>query len=123
LTSRFKIKRLDALILAIFYAIVGVFEIVVLVVSNFMPVAGALAVLSFIAAYGLLLVKKWSVWLVVALFFPQLVFGALALNGGIELYALLPETYILLLNIALAVFIVLSFISFVYVAAKRESFE
>jgi len=123
LTSRLKIKRRDGLLLAIFYAVVGVVEIAVLVMSNFLPVAGGLAVLSFIAAYGLFKAKRWSAWLVIASFFPQLVFGALSLNATIALYALLPEVNVLLLTIALAVFVVLSFISFLYVAAKRKTFE
>jgi len=123
LASRFKVKRRDGLLLAVFYAVVGVAEIVVLVASNFLPVAGALAVLSLIAAYGLLTVRKWSVWLVICLFFPQLVFGLTSLIASIALYALLPEVSVLLLNIALTVFVALSFISFVYVAAKRKTFE
>ena len=121
--SRLKIKRRDGLLLAIFYAVVGIAEIVILVSSDFMPVAGVLAVLSFIAAYGLFFGKKWAVWLAVGLFFPQFVFGLTTLNSSIALYALLPETSVLLLNVALGVFVVLSFVSFVYVAAKRKTFE
>jgi len=87
------------------------------------PHVGGLAVLSFIAAYGLFRTRKWSVWLVIILFFPQLIFGSVSLYASIVLYALLPQVGVLLLNIALAVFIVLSFISFAYVAAKRKTFE
>lgn len=123
MTSRLKTKRRDGLLLAVFYAAVGIGEIAVFVSSNFMPMAGVLAVLSFVAAYGLFLGNKWAVWLAIGLFFPQLVFGLATLNGSIILYAFLPETSVLLLNIALGVFVVLSFISFVYVTVKRKTFE
>jgi len=122
LASRLKVKRRDGLLLAVFYAVVGVAEIVVLVTSKFLPVAGALALLSLIAAYGLLMAKRWSVWLVIALFFPQLVFGVVSLYANIVFYGI-SEVSALLLSSALVVFIVLSFISFVYVTAKRKTFE
>jgi uncharacterized membrane protein (DUF2068 family) len=124
LKSKLKIKRRDGLLLAIFYVIVGVVQIIVLAQTNLgLFTSGVLAVLSFIAAYGLFTVKKWSVWLVIGLFFPQFVFGVLTLYASILSYAIYQETAFMLLNIALAAFIVLSFVSFVYVAAKRKSFQ
>jgi len=118
------VKRRDGLLLAVFYAVVGVLQLVVLALTDFKLVStGALAVLSLIAAYGLFRARKWVVWLVTMLFFPQLVFGAASLYASIELYALFPELNVLLLNIALAVFIGLSLVSFVYVAAKRKTFK
>ena len=123
MTSRLKIKRRDGLLLAIFYAAVGIGEIAVFVSSNFMPLAGILAVFTFLAAYGLFFGDKWAVWLAIGLFFPQFVFGLATLSGSIVLYAFLPDASILLLNVVLGVFVVLSFVSFVYVAAKRKTFE
>ena len=122
--SKLKVKRRDGLLLAIFYIIVGVVQIIVLALTNFaLFTSGVLAVLSFIAAYGLFTVKKWSVWLVIGLFFPQFVFGVVTLYASILRYALFQEAAFMLLNIALVTFIVLSFVSFVYVAAKRKSFQ
>jgi len=126
LTSRFKVKRRDGLLLAVFYAVVGALQIIILAFSSstsIPPHVGALAILSFIAAYGLFKTKRWSTWLVIALFFPQLVFGVVSLYASIALYSLFPEVGVLLLNIALAMFIALSFISFIYVAVKRKTFE
>jgi uncharacterized membrane protein (DUF2068 family) len=124
LKSKLKVKRRDGLLLALFYAVVGVVQVVVLAQTNFAVfTSGVLAVLSFIAAYGLFTVKKWSVWLVIGLFFPQFVFGVVTLYASILKYALYQEVAFMLLNIALAVFIVLSFISFAYVAAKRKTFQ
>jgi len=124
LKSKLKVKRRDGLLLAIFYIIVGVVQIIVLALTNFaLFTSGVLAVLSFIAAYGLFTVKKWSVWLVICLFFPQFVFGVATLYASILTYALYQEATFLLLNIALTVFIILSFTSFAYVAAKRKTFQ
>jgi len=124
LKSKLKIQRRDGLVLAIFYAIVGVAHIVVLALLDFrfFP-SGALAVLSFIAAYGLFTVKKWSVWLAIGLFFPQFVFGAVTFYASMLRYISYQEMAFLWLNIALTILIVLSFVSFLYVAAKRNSFQ
>jgi uncharacterized membrane protein (DUF2068 family) len=124
LKARLNVKRRDGLLLAVFYAVVGIAQLVILALSNFALVtSGILAVLSLIAAYGLFTVKKWSVWLVIGLFFPQFVFGVVTLYASILRYTTYQEMNLLLLNIALAIFIVLSFVSFVYVAAKRKSFQ
>lgn len=124
LKSKLKVKRRDGLLLTIFYTIVGVAQIIVLAQTNlrFFP-SGALAVLSFITAYGLFTVKKWSVWLVISLFFPQLVFGAVTLYASIVWYSFSPQVSLLLLDVLLVLFIVLSLVSFVYVAAKRKTFQ
>jgi len=118
------VKRRDGLLLALFYAVVGVAQLVVLAQTNLrLFPSGALAVLSFITAYGLFTVKKWSSWLVIGLFFPQLVFGAVTLYASILLYSLYPEVSLLLLDVLLVLLIVLSLVSFVYVTAKRKTFQ
>lgn len=124
--SKFKLKRIDGFLLAFFYTFVGISQIVVLALSDstlMPPHVGALAVLSLIAAYGLSKTRKWSVWLVIVLFFPQLTFAAVTLYASNTLYAVHPEMILILLNIALALLIVFSFVSIVYVAAKRKTFE
>lgn len=124
LTSMLKIKRRDGLLLAIFYAVVGVLQLATLAILDVrMAWIGALAILSLIAAYGLLTAQKWSVWLVIGLFFPQVVFGAMTLYSSITLYSLPQEANLLLLDISLIVFIALSLVSFIYVTAKRKTFE
>jgi len=124
LKTLLKVKRRDALLLAVFYAAVGVVQLAALGLLDVRMVwVGMLGLLSLIAAYGLFTVKKWSVWLVLGLFFPQFVFGASTLDASFSRYISYYETAFLLLNVALAVFLVLSFVSFVYVAAKRNSFQ
>ncbi len=126
MASRFKIKRRDSLLLAVFHALVGILQLAALVLIDARMVwMGALAILSLIAAYSLFTVKKWSVWLVISLFFVQVVFGGWTLYSLVSpLYSsFLADTTVLLLGVSLGAFIVLSFASFVYVAAKRKSFE
>jgi len=123
LTSRFKVKRRDGLLLAIFYAVVGILQLATLALVDIRMVwIGALAVLSLIAAYGLFTVRKWSVWLVIGLFFPQLVFGVWTLYDVISLHSLSLEIVPLLFEISLIVFVLLSVASFLYVTAKRNTF-
>ncbi len=122
--SILKVERRDALLLAIFQVVVGVAHIIVLALSNLaIFTSGILAVLSLIAAYGLLTAKKWSAWLVIALFFPQLAFGAATLHASILNYTIYQESTFMLLNVALATFIILSFVAFVYTSAKRKTFQ
>jgi hypothetical protein len=103
---------------------VGVLQLATLAVLDIRMVwIGALAILSLIAAYGLFTVRKWSVWLVIGLFFPQVVFGATKLYSSISLYSFPQEVSLLLLDISLVLFITLSLVSFLYVAAKRKTFE
>jgi len=124
LTSRFKVKRRDGLLLAIFHAVVGILQLATLALFDIRMVwIGALAVLSLIAASGLLTARKWAVWLVIGLFFPQVIFGIWSLYGMISLYSLSLELTPLLLEVSLGIFVVLSLASFIYVAAKRKTFE
>ena len=123
MTSRFKVKRRDGLLLAIFHAVVGILQLATLALLDIrMMWIGVLAILSIIAAYGLFTVRRWSVWLVVGLFFPQVVFGVWTLYGAISLYSLSLEMVPLLLEISLIVFVLLSVASFLYVTAKRNTF-
>ena len=122
--SILKVERKDTLLLAVFQIIVGVAHIAVLASSNLaIYTSGILAVLSFTAAYGLLTGKKWSPWLVIALFFPQFAFGVFTLYASILKYTIYEATTFLMLNVALAAFIILSFVAFVYTAAKRKTFQ
>ena len=122
--SILKVERKDTLLLAVFQIIAGVAHIAVLALSNLaIFTSGILAGLSFIAAYALLTGKKWSPWVVIALFFPQLAFGAATLQASIINYTIYQESTFMLLNVALAAFIILSFITFVYTAAKRKTFQ
>ncbi len=118
MASRFKVKRRDGLLLAVFYAAVGVIQLATLTLDVRMAWIGAIAILSLIASYGLLTIKKWAVWLVIGLFFPQAAFGTWTLYGLTSTYSSSSDLTLLLIEASLAVFIVLSLVSFIYVAAR-----
>lgn len=118
-----KVERKDTLLLAVFQIAVGIVHIFVLVSNLAIFTSGILAVLCFIAAYGLLTSQKWSPSLIIALFFPQLAFGAATLYASIINYSDYQTSTFMLLGVALSAFIILSFITFVYTAAKRKTFQ
>jgi len=124
--SKLKSRQLDTLLLAIFYIVAGVAYAYVLALSlftfAFMP-AGAFAALSFIAAYGLFVKKKWAVWIVVMLFFPAATLSVGTLYSSVRLSTFAPSVEALLFHLALLFYVFFSFVSFVYVTAKRKTFQ
>ncbi len=79
-----------------------------------------LGILSLITAYGFFRMKKWSVPLVIGLFFIGLTFGAITLNTSVTL-----QTFggALPFHIALIAYMIILFIAFIYTVAKRENFN
>ena len=122
LKSKLKVENPAMLLFSIFYAVAGAAEIYILAVTNFTgpPHLGVLGLLSLIAAYGLLRMRKWSVLLVTALFFLGVTFGAITLYDSIVL-----QTFegALLFHVALIAYLIITVVAFIYVAAKRKDFE
>lgn len=124
LKSKLKVQNLGMLAVSVFYVIVGVVEILILALSDFNLVHVApLAVLSLIAAYGLIAGKKWSIMLAVILFFPATTFGATNLYASIMRQTFSPSLGILLFHLGLIVYLILSFIALMFVVAARKKFE
>ncbi|NIR87944.1 hypothetical protein GWO13_10495 [Candidatus Bathyarchaeota archaeon] len=124
LKSKLKFEKPGVLAVSMFYVVVGGAEALILVFSNFRLVhVGPLAVLSLITAYGLIRMKKWSVLLAVILFFPAMTFGATTLYASVTLQTFYPSLEILLFHLALIVYLILTFIAFIYVVAVRENFK
>lgn len=123
--SKLRDKRLDTLLLTIIYTVAGVANALLSAMSNFtFMLAGAFAVLSFIAAYGFFTTKKWAVWIAISLFFPVATFAILTLYFSVRLSGgFYPSVDILFFHLSFLFYIVLSFISFVYVTAKRNTFQ
>jgi len=123
LKKRLKVERLGVLVLSVFYIVSGSAE-TLLLLSDFRLVhVGFLAASSFIIAYGLIKMKRWSVWLVTVFFFPALTFGATVLYPSVSTYSFYPNLERLFLHLTLILYIAFCFISLVYVAAKRKDFE
>jgi hypothetical protein len=74
LASRIKNQSVISLASIAFFWVVGVILLVLLPFSGFPPHVGLLGITSIIAAYGLLMQRKWATWLVTALFFVATVF-------------------------------------------------
>jgi len=119
--SKFKVENPIAVLFSVFYIIAGAVEVSYLVIENFrFPHIGVLGLLSLITAYGLFKMRKWSVLLVIALFFLGITFGAITLYNSVIL-----QTFegALLLHTALIVYMIMLLIALIYVVAKREKFE
>ena len=84
------------------------------------PHIAVIGILSLITAYGFFRMKKWSVPLVISLFFVGLTFGALTLNTSVGL-----QTFggALLFHTALIVYMIILLVAFIYTIAKREDFN
>jgi len=121
LKSKLKIENPAVLLFSIFYAIVGIAFLFVFVIYNLQfPHLGIIGVLSLIAAYGVFRMEKWAVWLVIALFFLGTTAGAIILANSI-----VNQTFggALLFHAALIAYLIMTIVTFMYVAAKRKNFE
>lgn len=83
------------------------------------PHLAIIGVLSLITAYNFYKKKKWSVPLVIALFFTGVTFGAITLNTSIILQTFGGS---LLFHMALIVYMVILLIAFIYTIITREDF-
>mgnify|MGYP001130693186 CR=1 FL=1 len=121
LKSKLKIESPAVFVFSIFYVVVGVAELFVLVTSNFTVFyIGVLGLLNLFTAYGLFRKKRWSVPLVIALFFLGITFGATTLY-----YSILAQTFEgdLLFHVALIAYLFMTLVASIYVVAKREKLQ
>ncbi len=119
---RFNIEDPLVLLFSLFYIIVGIVEVGYWAIEHSVAPLHILVIgiLSLITAYGFFRMKKWSVPLVISLFFIGLTFGALTLNTSVAL-----QTFggALLFHTALIAYMIILFIVFIYTVAKREKFN
>lgn len=112
------------LLVSIFHAVVGVVLAIVLVLASFgLFHVGILAVFNLMLAYGLFKMKKWSVKLLTALFLPQVVFGGISLYYSFAIGMSQSVWETTAFNLSLIVYVILCFVSLVYVATKRKDFK
>ncbi len=114
IASKFKTMGLGSQLAFAFYAVVGIVFLVLLPFSGYPPHVGLTGILSLITAYGLLMKRFWSVWLVAALFFVANVFSIVILY-----YTLTTN---LLISAGLLVYLVLSWFLSFYVLNSRKKF-
>ena len=125
LKSKLRVENSAVLAFSIFYVIAGGTMSFILVASKFVapPHIGVLAFLSFITAYSLIQMRKWAVLLTTVLFLLGAAFSIPVLYASVSSHTFSSSLGVLLLNLALVIYLVLSLFAFVYVAAKRERFE
>jgi hypothetical protein len=124
LKSKLKIESLPIFIFLVFYLIAAVGNLYLLAANGFtMAHTGIIAILSLITAYGLYRMEKWSLWVVILLFFVGNTFGIVNLYTSIVRYGFAGGSDVLLLNLALIMYVVMTWLATIYIAAKRDKLK
>ncbi|UCD96807.1 MAG: hypothetical protein JSV35_01760 [Candidatus Bathyarchaeota archaeon] len=111
---RLEIQHRGIFIFTVFYLIVGILNFGILATQGLGLFHVALvAVLSIITAFGLYRLQRWSLWLVVGLFFIGTSYAAFTLHAFLQ-SANLP------LVVGLVIYIVLTWLASFYLVARRE---
>lgn len=111
LASKLKFESLGALASFAFYAIAGVILLIMLPLSGFPPHVAITGVVSIIAAVGLFLKRRWSIWIVTALFFVVSTFTMYTL------YYIMAGN--IMTTIAMGAYLILTWIFTIYIAKNR----
>ena len=119
---KLKVKR-PILLLSVFYLVAGLIEVSTLFMDFRLLHVGLLAILSFMIAYGLIRMKRWSIWLMVAFLFLALTFSISSLYASVSIYSFYPNLGILLFHISLILYILLCLFSTAYVLSRRMEFH
>jgi hypothetical protein len=124
LKEKLKIESTPFFIFTIFYILAAVWNLAILAVNGITMIHTAIiALLSLITAYGLYKMQKWSLWLVVALFFIGNTFGLWTLYNSIISDGFAGNTEVLLLNLALIGYVIMTWLATIYIAAKKDKLE
>lgn len=124
LRSRLKVESLPIFIFLIFYVIAGIANLYVLAANGVaMAHTAIIALLSLMTAFGLYRMEKWSWWLVVVLFFIGNTFGIVTLYASVTKYGFAGGADVLLLNLALVGYLIMTWLATAYIAAKRDQLK
>jgi len=124
LRSKLQIEYKGMFFFAIFYLITGVVNFTILGIYGLALFHIALvAILSLITAFGVYRLQSWSLWFVVGLFFIATTHIALMLNVSMERYAVNPDISSLIVILAWIIYLILTWIATIYVAAKRKNLK
>lgn len=124
LKDRLKIESTPLFIFTVFYILAAVWNLAILAVNGgSMWHTALIALLSLFTAYGLYKLEKWSLWLVVALFFIGNTFGWINLYWSIARDGFAGSAGVLLLNLALIGYIIMTWVATIYIAARREKLQ
>jgi hypothetical protein len=124
LKEKLKIESTPIFIFLIFYIIAAIGNLYILAVNGIVMVHTAIiAILSLITAYGLYRMEKWSLWLVVVLFFVGNTFGFVSLYFSIVGNGFANSTDAFLLNLALIGYIIMTWLATIYIGAKKDKLK
>jgi len=124
LKDKLKIESMPIFAFAVFYLLAAIWTLAILVVNGVSMVQTAIiALLSLITAYGLYKMQKWSLWLVVALFFIGNTFGLVSLYWSIAIDGFAGSTEVLLLNLALIGYVIMTWLATIYIGAKKDKLK
>jgi hypothetical protein len=121
LKEKLKIESTPIFIFVIFYLIAAIGNLYILAVNGVgMLHTAIIAILSLITVYGLYRMEKWSLWFVVVLFFVGNTFGFVTLYFSIGANGFADSTDVLLLNLALIGYIIMTWLATIYIGAKKD---
>jgi len=124
LRSRLTIEYKGMFLFTLFYFIAGVLNFLIMGIYGLnLSHVGLVAVLSLMTAFGLYRLQKWSLWFVVGLFFIATTYGAFTLNAFLSNYSTNPEFNGLLAILVWIIYLILTWIATVYIAAKRKNLK
>ena len=125
LKSMLRVEKSGIAVVSIFYVIAGVVQLVILAISNFaIAPLGILAILCLVAAYGLVKMKRWAVWLVIILLLPEITFATTTLYASImQQQAFFPNLEWLLFHSMLVIYLIATIVASVYILTKRQDFH
>jgi len=124
LRSRLEIEYKGMFFFALFYLVTSVANFIILGIYGMgLFHIGLVAVLSLIVAFGLYQLQRWSLWLVISLFFIATTHIAVMLNISIENYVANADLYSLLAIIIWIIYLIFTWIATIYVAAKRKNLK
>ena len=113
LRSKIKFENIGMYTALIFYALVGVICLFVLTIIDFRLIhIGLLGILSLITAYGLFMKRRWTIWVLVALFLIAMAFSTYTI------YSALSKDVIL--SIVVLFYLLLSCFLTVYTLSNRH---
>jgi len=114
--SRLKIESLGLLLATVFYAVAGVVCFVILATVDYELVhMGLIGIISLATAYGLFRRRGWALWSVFVLFFMNTAFSLAMLY-----YTMGGD---ILIDAAMILYLVLTWVATIYLAAKRKKLE
>jgi len=108
---------------SMFYAVAGMIFFYVLALEPGLFHLGLLGAMSIVSAYGTLKKRKWVLWFVVAFFTVGTGFASITLYYSVINYGFFPNMEVGLLNVALVVYVMLTWVFSIYVMARRRKLE